>query len=189
MSRPTTVALACSLSLLAGSGALAQFKTIPGEMVSTTATVVAVEQSSRMLTLRDEKGELHTMKVPEKVSRFGEIKPGDKVNAKYFDNITLTRKAPGEPDVNTLERAVTGTSGGGPGGTVAKQRRITATIAAVDMDVPSIAFTGPNDWKFSTKVQDKQALEGVKVGDRVDITWTEAVLVSLTPAGAASGQE
>jgi hypothetical protein len=28
-------------------------------------------------------------------------------------------------------------------------------------------------------VQDTSALAGVKVGDKVDITWTEAMLVSL----------
>ena len=47
------------------------------------------------------------------------------------------------------------------------------------MDTPSITFTGPNGWKYSSKVQDKSALARVKVGDTVDIVWTEAVLVSL----------
>jgi hypothetical protein len=30
-------------------------------------------------------------------------------------------------------------------------------------------------------VQDRKALEQVAVGDRVDITWSEAVLVSVAP--------
>jgi hypothetical protein len=66
-----------------------------------------------------------------------------------------------------------------PGGTAAKQRTITATITAIDTGVPSITFTGPNGWKYSSKVQDRKSLENVKVGDKVDITWTEALLVSL----------
>ena len=61
----------------------------------------------------------------------------------------------------------------------AKQRTITATISGVDMNTPSITFTGPNGWKYTSKVQDTEALAKVKVGDKVDIVWTEAMLVSL----------
>jgi len=49
------------------------------------------------------------------------------------------------------------------------------------MQVPSITFSGPNNWKYSSKVVDKKALASVKVGDKVDITWTEAVLISVQP--------
>jgi uncharacterized OB-fold protein len=56
---------------------------------------------------------------------------------------------------------------------------MTATIAAIDMDAPSVTFTGPNGWKYLSKVQDTAALAKVKVGDKVEIVWTEAVLVSL----------
>ena len=50
------------------------------------------------------------------------------------------------------------------------------------MNVPSISLSGPRGWSYSSKVQDKKALEQVKVGDKVDITWTEAILVSVTAA-------
>ena len=68
-----------------------------------------------------------------------------------------------------------------PGGTRATQRTITATITAIDPNIPSITFTGPNGWKYSSKVQDTEALAKVKVGDKVDIVWTEAMMVSLEP--------
>ena len=68
-----------------------------------------------------------------------------------------------------------------PGGTKAKQRTITATITAIDPTVPSVTFTGPNGWKYSSKVQDTEALSKVKVGDKVDFVWTEAMMVSLEP--------
>ena len=62
------------------------------------------------------------------------------------------------------------------------QRTITAKITAIDQAVPSIAFTGPNGWNYSTRVEDKNALAKVKVGDRVDITWTAAAVVSFGEA-------
>ena len=60
------------------------------------------------------------------------------------------------------------------------QRTITATIVAIDNSVPSITFKGETvNWTYSSRVADKAALAKVKVGDRVDITWTEALTVSV----------
>ena len=50
------------------------------------------------------------------------------------------------------------------------------------MKVPSITFNGPRNWIYSTKVEDKEALSKVKVGDKVDITWTEALILSIEDA-------
>ena len=93
--------------------------------------------------------------------------------------VTLRVKPAGEPDVDTLKEGVTPGGGRKPVGTAAVQQTITATIDAIDMNVPSISFKGPRGWKYSTRVQDKKALSQVKVGDKVDITWTEALLVAV----------
>ena len=47
------------------------------------------------------------------------------------------------------------------------------------MNTPSVTFTGPNGGRYTSKVQDPAALAKVKVGDKVEIVWTEAMLVSL----------
>ena len=47
---------------------------------------------------------------------------------------------------------------GGEAGTIAGQRKITATITAIDPKVPSITFSGPNNWTYSSRVQDRKAL-------------------------------
>lgn len=179
MSRSMLVLTAAALSFLGVAPTAAQTKTIPGERTTITATVEAIEQSTREVTLRDADGELRTVHVPKDVTRFPEMKVGDTVSATYYDTITLRVKAPDEPDVDTLKKGVTPGGGRKPVGTAAIQQTITATIEAIDMNVPSIAFKGPRGWQYSTKVQDKNALSQVKVGDRVDITWTEALLVSV----------
>jgi hypothetical protein len=161
--------------------AAAQVKILPGETKTVTATVEAIEQSSRSVQLRDTKGELHTITVPMSVERFSDVKIGDKLTVTYYDTITIRKKEAGEPDVDTLTGAKTPTAGAKPAGTTAVQRAITATIDQIDMKVPSISFKGPRGWAYSTKVRDKKALEQVKVGDKVDITWTEAMLVSMAP--------
>ena len=74
---------------------------------------------------------------------------------------------------------MTPTEGAKPGGTVGAQRTMTATVEAIDPNVPSISFKAPNGWKYSRRVQDKAVLKDVKVGDRVDFTWTEAVQITV----------
>ena len=62
---------------------------------------------------------------------------------------------------------------------IAQTVKVTATITAIDPNLPSITFTGPNGWTYTSKVQDTAALAKVKVGDKVDIVWTEAMMVAL----------
>jgi hypothetical protein len=168
--------------MLAFAGvAFAQTKTIPGDKVTKTATVESIERSSRSLTLKGPEGNYVTVTVPDSVQRFDAIKVGDTLTATYYENIVLRVKRPGEATVDSATDAVTrgDASNVKPVATASTQRTITATITAIDPKIPSITFTGPNNWKYSSKVQDTKALSQVKVGDKVDITWTEALLVSF----------
>lgn len=158
--------------------AAAQIKTLMGETVTVSATVDAIERSSRSLTLRAPDGKLTTITVPADVKRFDALKVGDTLTAKYYENIVVRVKQPGEKDVDSASGGVTKSGGQKPGATVAAQRTITATVTAIDPKIPSISLSGPNNWTYSSRVADKKALAQVKVGDRLDLTWTEAVLIS-----------
>jgi hypothetical protein len=171
------IAVAVLVSM--ASTAMAQAKTFNEKMVVETGTVETIEVASRTVTLRKPDGTVVTIFAGPDVKRFEEVKVGDKVTARYYENMVIRVKRPGEPDTDTAAKTTTPSQQALPGGTRAKQRTITATITAIDMNAPSITFTGPNGWKYSSPVQDKAALAKVKVGDKVDIVWTEALLVSL----------
>ena len=169
------------LAVALAADAPAQGKEIPGEAVTVSGTVEAIDHTSRVLTLKkDEGGEFVTVDAPADARRFPEIKVGDKVAARYYDNVTVRLRKPGEAPVNTREAAVTPGGGAKPGATLATQRTMTAVIEAIDPKVPSITFKGPKGWKYSRRVQDKNVLKQVKVGDQVDFTWTEAVTIEVT---------
>ncbi len=177
MNRIIGTIMAAGLVVLAAQPAAAQSKTIMGEAKTETATIEAIEVSSRTLTLKKADGTYVTTKAPAEMKRFSELKIGDKVTARYYENVVVRLKAPGEKDVDTGGSSVT-RAPGAMAATQAEQRTITATITAIDQAIPSITFTGPNGWKYSSKVQDKAALAKVKVGDKVDIVWTEAILLA-----------
>ena len=161
--------------------AMAQSKTVSSEMKTATGTIEAVEAQTRTITIKKSDGTYTTIVAGPDISRFAEVKVGQTVNVRYYENVIVRVKKPGEPDTDTKAAATTGSEQAMPGGTKAKQRTITATITAIDPNVPSVTFTGPNGWKYSSKVQDKEALSKVKVGDKVDFVWTEAMMVSLEP--------
>ena len=163
---------------LAAVPASAQTKTLTGETKTVTASVEAIEKATREVTVKKPDGTYDVFYFPESIRRFDTLKVGDKITAKYYENLVLRVKAPGEKDVNS---AAGGTvrSESTVAATSSRQRTITATIAAIDQSVPSITFTGPNGWKYSSRVEDKKALEKVKVGDRLDITWTQALILSV----------
>ncbi len=166
--------------LLMSLPAVAQVsKTFTGEAEIVTATIEAIDQSTRAVTLKESDGTYTVVTAGPDMKRFNELKVGDKVTARYYENIVIRLKAPGEKDVDTGTIGTTRGTGERPAATVAGQRTITATITQVDEKSPSITFTGPNGWSYSSRVEDKAMLSKVKVGDRVDITWTAAALVSV----------
>ncbi len=171
-------ALGAVTFLLAHAASAQVTKTVPGEMRTSTVVVEAIDVQNRQVTAKKDDGTYEVYYIPEAVKQFETLKVGDKITAKYYENIVLQLKAPGEASVDKSSSAVT-RSDTATAGTAARQRTITATITAIDPNLPSITFTGPNNWKYSTRVQDKAALAKVKVGDKVDITWTEARILSL----------
>jgi len=95
----------------------------------------------------------------------------------YYDNIVLRVKKPGEKDVDTrrVDRPDRELEAW-----IHDRVATRVVITAIDPEVPSISLSGPNNWTYSTRVADKDALKLVKVGDRLDIAWTEAVMLSTT---------
>lgn len=169
------------LTLVLSAPLVAQVKEVPGEMVTVTATVTATELQSRTLTLRKEDGTHTTVIVPQSYERFPAIKVGDTVRARYYDNVVFRKLNPGETVVDSTSGAIVPTPGSRPGGTASVQQSTKTVVTDIDEAVPSITFSGPNGWKYSSKVKDRNLLKTVKVGDPVLITWTEALQIEVVP--------
>ena len=169
--------------LVTGSAVGAQVKDDPGRVrVGVREDSRRFEQSTRTLTIKNDDGTYETLQVPQEVKRFSELKVGDRITVRFYDNVVVRLKKPGEAAIDVEHEALTRGSGKSPSGTAASQRTITVSVVAIDPKYPSITVKGPNGWTYSRKVADRKALAQVKVGDTLDITWTEAVLISVDPA-------
>jgi hypothetical protein len=160
-----------------GSVAAAQSRTIEGESITTTVTIEAIEQSTRTLSVKDEKGIYEQVQVPPGFSGFASLKVGDKVTLRYYDNVVVRLKRPGEAATDVDSAALTRPAGSNAGGTAATQRTITVTVTAKDPKTNAVTVRGPNNYVYSRKVKDKKVWDTLKVGDQLDMTWTEALLI------------
>ena len=107
MKRLVVGMIAAAVLVSGARTAMAQARTGTSDMRTETATVEAIEASTRTLTLRKPDGTFVTMTAGPDITRFGEIKVGDKVNARYHENVVVRLKQPGESEVDSSSRATT----------------------------------------------------------------------------------
>ena len=177
MKRVTTMLSAFAVVLALALPSWAQVKELPKQTVTVTGTVETIDKSRRAVNIKTADGKFVALDVPASAKRFDELKVGDKVKATYNNNVNVRLKPAGEAAVDTADAGSTMGKEARPGGAASMVRTMTATISEIDKANSSMTFVGPNQWKYSRRIVDPKVFDQVKVGDRVDITWsTELVL-------------
>lgn len=159
------------------------------------AVVETVDPVAREILLRgdggSQSGALVTMVVSPAVTRLRDIHAGDHVIAIYyqalaarvanalssttqpFEGVTIAPNA-------TVER---------PGGELTRVRQGRVTITAVDPAAGTVSFVGPGGIPrtVAPKNAEVQAFIGrLRVGDRVDLVYEEALAISVQPMAQPS---
>ena len=113
------------------------------ELIETTATVEAVDQSSRYVTLKGPQGNLVTVKAGDRIENLDKVKPGDGVKVKYYRSMAVDVLA-GAGDESAPERQRSSSVGPGTApGTASRQMRSIVKILSVDPYKKAIAFRDP----------------------------------------------
>lgn len=164
--------------LLLSAAAHAQKPVTQGAQVTETFTIEAIDYSARLVTLKDAEGETETIYAGPEVERFDALKVGQKVTFRYYESMVYAIQPAGSKPASDRSGVVRA-PGDKPGATVSRQMTATVTIEAIDAKVPSVSVTAEDGSKMSFRVEDPKNLEGVKVGDRVQITYTQALAISV----------
>src|SRR6187397_3049090 len=87
------------VALLAGAPAfaLAQKPVSKTAAVEVTTTIVALDKTTRLVTIKGPDGELDTIYAGPQVKRFDELKVGDTVTFRYSEAVVYQIRKPGEP--------------------------------------------------------------------------------------------
>ena len=153
-----------------------------------TATVEAVDPATRSVTLRGPQGNSRTIQVSPEVKNLAQVKAGDKVVVKYYEGLAAEIKAKGQgTSVGRAQQAVVGGTakpGEMPAAAVGNVVTTTVVIQAVDKSANTVTFDGVNGPRTLAvkKPEAQKFIAGLKKGDEVDITYTEALAISVEKA-------
>jgi Cu/Ag efflux protein CusF len=179
MNRSVMFGLAAALAI----SSVAQAQTVKkSDSVTATATIQAIDKANRLVTLKDETGAEDTMQVSPAMKRFDELKVGDKVKVTYYESLVLQVRKPGDPVKTAGDDAkLTKGTGPSPSATLSRQQTTSVDVLAIDQKLPSITVKTADGRTVTRKVENPKNLEGVKVGDKIDITYTQAAIMSVEP--------
>ncbi len=150
-------------------------------LVTTSAKVEKIDKDKGLITLKGPGGKTLDVKAGPGIS-MDKLRVGDTVDAAYFDEVAVNieKASPGAPKMTSkaVERA----------GVAAMQSTVTSRIIAVDAAKDTVTIKGPKGAEHTLKVTDpdlQSRLKEVKPGENLDITYTQAVAVSIEPAKKA----
>jgi Cu/Ag efflux protein CusF len=174
-----------ALALLAACAATQMPSGKTEEVTESRATVTAVDPATRRVTLKDASGTTMTVTAGDRVKNLDQVRVGDEVVVTYTEALAWQVKPAGQgaPGVTSSENVSRAQSGDKPGGTVTSATTITATITAIDLAKDTVTLTGPDGGAMTFKARDPANLRKVKVGDLVDITYSEALAIAVKPVG------
>jgi hypothetical protein len=149
------------------------------------ATVESVDQATRVVTLRGADGKPLTFKAGPEVRNLAQVRKGDRVVVEYREAIMaeVIKKGTGVTDAGAV--AARAAPGDRPGAVVGDFVRFPVTIYEVDRVQNIVEVTGPRGFNRRIPVQDpkmREFIRGLKKGDEVEVTFTEALAISVEPA-------
>lgn len=159
---------------------------LSGQLEEATAKVAAIDPEKRLITLKLSDGTEFTVMAGEDVQNFSQIKVGDDVNVKYYQSLAADlTSAPATNETGAVVLAQRAAPGQEPGGGAGVIYTAVVTIDSINPQTSTVTFTGPEGQERQVMVESEQGkafLQSLKAGDRVQLTYTEAVAVAVAPA-------
>lgn len=153
------------------------------EAVEVTATITQIDKKTREVTVKAEDGEEYSFIADDAVENFAQMEKGDVITATYVEALAYEVIA---GDLGTGAEAEVGVAaaelGEKPAVAVAGKLTVVVTVTAIDTEIPTVTFKGPEGNTRTIKVMHPEKLEGVKVGDTVVLTYTEALAIKVEKA-------
>jgi Cu/Ag efflux protein CusF len=172
MSGPFVLVIVSLISLAAGG----QPPNTVVRETTITATVSRIEPG-RVVTLKSD-NTYTTVAVPDNLTEFNNLKVGDVVTVRYTESVIVAVVRPSAK--NTAAQDTTTEAQQANKDVIQQVKRI-VTIEAIDPQGMFVNYRTEENVRALHAVRDKSLLEGLKVGDKVEITMTRARAVSIEP--------
>jgi Cu/Ag efflux protein CusF len=151
--------------------------TASAEVVTSSGTIQKIDKDNRLITVKGSDGNTIDVKAGPNVN-LDKLKVGGRVNAAYYEEIAISLQKAGD-QAPKMSQTVTER-----GGVTAQQMTVTSRVVAVDTAANKVVLRGPSGTTHAVKVTDpdmQAQLGKIKAGDNVDVTYTQAVAVTVEP--------
>ena len=151
------------------------------------ATVTAINQETREVTLKNAAGEEVTIIADDEVRNLAQVEVGDILTIEYLEGVMIEVVDPktelGSSEVSAAARAAPGEK---PAGAAATETSVVVVIEAIDLEDETVTLKNAEGVSKTVVARNPENLKKVSVGDKVMITFTEAVAMTVTEKPAAN---
>ena len=156
------------------------------QTVDVSAEIVGIDKATRTISLKGPQGNIVDLVASDEVKKFDQLKVGDIVSARYVEALTLELKKTTAPshDAVVREGAARSKPGAQPAGAVAREVSAIVDVTAVDPAKSTITVKGPAGHVTTLPVKNPDQFKVVKVGDHIEVTYTQALAINVEPAAA-----
>lgn len=141
-----------------------------------TATVDRVERSNRVVTVRRDGNVTQSIYVDPSVAAIDDFRVGDLVTVRYTESVIVQVR----PDAKLTAAQDTTEQARKEGNTdVVQQLKRTVTIENIDPQRTFVTYRTHDNQRGTYAVVDKKLLDGIRPGDRVEITLTHARALTI----------
>lgn len=156
-----------------------------GEVAKITATVEAIDQKTREVTLKGPKGNKVSFVAGPEVKNLAQVNKGDEVVIEYAHALAMDLKKSTKTAASRTikEGGKAAAPGQKPGMVVAREIAFVAKVDAIDTKTNVVTLSGV-EHTVDLKVKDPAVLKNFKAGDFVEGAYIEALAVSVQKPAA-----
>jgi hypothetical protein len=156
---------------------------------SVTASVVAINYATRMVSLKGQSGNIFDQKVSAEVKNLNQINVGDLVVIEFVETIKVfARKSDGgKPRKKSNETVQVARPGAKPMKVQVTTEEIVTEVTAIDSEKRIITLNTPSGWLQTYFVpRHYKHLDNVKKGDQVVVRFSKSVCIKVTKVDKAA---
>jgi hypothetical protein len=152
-----------------------------GRAATLNGTVESVDRVTKTISVKDEEGRVHMIRLNENSGNLEQLAKGTKVSARYQEAMLISiARSDAAPQVQT-QATQEAPDTGQPAVQEVQHTSVVALVTDVDRKANRLTVETPNGEAIQMAVRDPKALQDLKTGDKVVATYIEAFALSISP--------
>lgn len=176
--------ICAAILAMASTAAMSEDAALPSaeviDAVTGGATITAVDKAKRTFTVTGQKGKSHTFTAGPDMQNFDQMKVGDKVDASYVEEVSISVNKSGmAPVIEEKTTVARADKGGRPGMIITNSVEAVGVITAIDHKTRSVTIKGPRGNELVTTARAGiKGFENVKKGDNVELKHKQTLTIA-----------